>query len=159
MILKQDFLENCYLSEEDLTEANITWEELEQISEAYENLEDHLRNLGKNFIDEYLYDIDKAGIHSYRYRTKSPGHLLEKIIRKRKENPEKFRSLDHTNFSCTAKTGFIFINTLQLFLKITLKIISKNVWPTLTMIQIIFILLSVQKFTNVLAILIFMMLT
>ena len=57
-----------------------------------------MRELGKSFIDEYLYDIETAGIHSYRYRTKEPEHLLEKIIRKRKENPGKFASLDHTNF-------------------------------------------------------------
>ena len=98
MITKQDFLENCYLSEEDLVDANVTWEELEVIAKEYEKLEGHLRNLGKEFIYEYLYDIDKAGIHSYRYRTKSLGHLLEKIIRKRKENPEKFQLLDHTNY-------------------------------------------------------------
>ena len=49
-----------------------------------------MRELGKSFIDEYLYDIEKAGIHSYRYRTKDAWHLLEKVIRKKKENPEKF---------------------------------------------------------------------
>ena len=98
MITKQDFLENCYLSEEDLVDANVTWEELEVIAKEYEKLEGHLRNLGKEFIYEYLYDIDKAGIHSYRYRTKSLGHLLEKIIRKKKENPEKFQLLDQTNY-------------------------------------------------------------
>ena len=25
-------------------------------------------------------------------------HLLEKVVRKRKENPEKFKKLDHTNY-------------------------------------------------------------
>lgn len=43
----------------------------------------------------------KAGIHSYRYRTKAPDHLLEKIVRKRKEAPETFARLDHTNYWIT----------------------------------------------------------
>lgn len=98
MVNKKEFLDHCYLSEKDLIKANISWGELEIIQKKYEELENHLRNLGKEFINEYLYDIDKAGIHSYRYRTKAAGHLLEKIIRKRKENPEKFAALDHTNF-------------------------------------------------------------
>ena len=45
-----------------------------------------------------MYDIEKAGIHSYRYRTKAPGHLLEKIIRKKKEQPEKFAQLGVDNY-------------------------------------------------------------
>lgn len=99
MINKQEFLDNCYLTEEDLIKANVTWDDLELIQTEYEKIEKQLKSLGKEFINDYLYDIDKAGIHSYRYRTKSPGHLLEKVIRKKKENPEKFGPLDHTNFS------------------------------------------------------------
>lgn len=98
MINKEEFLSNCYLTEEDLIKANVSWEELEAVQIRYEEIEKYLRNLGKEFIDEYLYDIDRAGIHSYRYRTKVSGHLLEKIIRKKKEDPEKFALLDHTNF-------------------------------------------------------------
>lgn len=98
MINKEKFLSSCYLKEEDIEKANVTWSELERIQENYQDLEKKLRNLGKDFIDNYLYEIDKAGIHSYRYRVKSEAHLLEKIIRKKKENPEKFASLDHTNY-------------------------------------------------------------
>lgn len=86
------------VSEEELTAARISRAELKAIEDVYRTKEDLLRNIGKEFIDEYLYDIEAAGIHSYRYRTKSPEHLLEKIVRKRKENPEKFARLDHTNF-------------------------------------------------------------
>ena len=98
MIDKKDFLSTYNMTEDDISQANITWDELMLIVEEYEKLEKHLRDLGKEFINDYLYDIEKASIHSYRYRTKSPGHLLEKIIRKRKEDPEKFLSLNHTNF-------------------------------------------------------------
>ena len=95
---QQTFFATYNLAESDLQEANISWEELSLIAEGYSELEHSLREIGKSFIDEYLYDIETAGIHSYRYRTKRVEHLLEKVIRKRKENPEKFALLDHTNY-------------------------------------------------------------
>ena len=95
---KAEFLSTYNLTETDLLEAKITWEELEMIAEEYQKIEKLMHDLGKDFIDEYLYEIEQAGIHSYRYRTKEPGHLLEKIIRKRKESMEKYGQLDHTNF-------------------------------------------------------------
>lgn len=95
---KEEFLTQYNLLDTDLAEANLEWSELELILNEYEKLDETLHVLGKEFIDEYLYDIEKAGIHSYRYRTKSAGHLLEKIIRKRKESPNRFDKLDHTNF-------------------------------------------------------------
>lgn len=95
---KRAFLAEFDLSDADLLEANITWEELLRIEEAYQSIEQDLREIGKSFIDEYLYDIDTAGIHSYRYRTKGVAQLLEKVIRKRREDPVKFAALDHTNF-------------------------------------------------------------
>lgn len=86
------------IQDADLAEAGVTWEELLLIESEYRKIEAHLRDIGKSFIDEYLYDIEKAGIHSYRYRTKQTENLLEKVIRKKKENFEKFSQLDHTNF-------------------------------------------------------------
>ena len=92
------FLSEYNIDERTLAEANISWEELALIRDEYEKIEVLMHDLGKDFIDDYLYDIDKAGIHSYRYRTKDVDHLLEKVIRKRRENPEKFKHLDHTNY-------------------------------------------------------------
>lgn len=73
-------------------------QEQQLILEEYKKIDGLLHDISKDFIDEYLYEIDKAGIHSYRYRTKDPEHLLEKILRKQRENPEKFAGIDHTNF-------------------------------------------------------------
>ena len=95
---KNAFFAEYKLSDADLIEANITWDELILIEEEYRMIERSLREIGKSFIDEYLYDIETAGIHSYRYRTKGVSQLLEKVIRKRKENPEKFLQLNHTNY-------------------------------------------------------------
>ena len=98
MIDKKEFLSLCNITEDALNSANILWEDLEKIATEYEKLEPVMHDISKDFIDEYLYDIKKAGIHSYRYRVKDTGHLLEKVIRKKRENPEKFEDLDHTNF-------------------------------------------------------------
>ena len=95
---REQFLSEYNIDERTLAEANISWEELALIRDEYEKIEVLMHDLGKDFIDDYLYDIDKAGIHSYRYRTKDVDHLLEKVIRKRRENPEKFKHLDHTYY-------------------------------------------------------------
>ena len=95
---KQTFLAEFNINEADLLAADISWEELARIEQAYRSLTGEMRYIGKSFIDEFLYDIETAGIHSYRYRTKDAEHLLEKIIRKRIENPQKFAGLNHTNY-------------------------------------------------------------
>ncbi len=95
---KQEFLAAYNVTEADLEKAQIEWSELAKIGNEYEKIEAHLRDIGKDFVNDYLYDIDTAGIHSYRYRTKKSGHLMEKVIRKRKENLEKFEDLDHSNY-------------------------------------------------------------
>ena len=95
---KQEFLEKYNFTESELSDANISFEELELIEKEYSKNESAVRECAKSFIDEYLYDIERAGIHSYRYRIKELSHVLEKVIRKRKENPEKFKELDHTNY-------------------------------------------------------------
>ena len=98
MLDKYDFLKKYNIEESDFNSAAISWEELAAIYEKYGAMEGKLRETGKDFVDEYLYNIEKAGIHSYRYRTKEPGHLLEKIIRKRNEHYERFEHIDRDNF-------------------------------------------------------------
>lgn len=98
MIDKKEFMAVYNMSEEDFEAANMEWDELAAIYENYKSIEGNLRNIGKDFVDDYLYDIEKAGIHSYRYRTKEPGHVLEKIIRKRRENFGKFSQLNRSNY-------------------------------------------------------------
>ena len=98
MINKNEFLSLCGIDESELEKFDIQWKDLEDIAEAYEKNKSTLKKIGRDFVNTYLYDIDKAGIHSYLYRTKDTGHLLEKIIRKKRENPEKFDGIDSTNF-------------------------------------------------------------
>ena len=93
-------------------------------------LEPQLKKIGKDFVNDYLYDIEKAGIHSYRYRTKKAGHLLEKIIRKKSEQPDQYKYINRKNyykymtdligirvFFLYRETGSIFIITLLRYLE------------------------------------------
>ena len=98
MVERKAFLKAYNIDEDDFKAADISWEELAAIYDDYLSKEEKLRGIGKDFVNDYLYDIERAGIHSYRYRTKNPGHLLEKIIRKRKEEPEKFKNLNRSNY-------------------------------------------------------------
>ena len=98
MIKKKDFLKEYNIEKETLKKTGMKWEELNSIYDSYCRLEPQLKKIGKDFVNDYLYDIEKAGIHSYRYRTKKAGHLLEKIIRKKKEQPEKFAQLGVDNY-------------------------------------------------------------
>ena len=98
MVERKAFLKAYNIDEDDFNAADISWEELAAIYDDYLSKEEKLRGIGKDFVNDYLYDIERAGIHSYRYRTKNPGHLLEKIIRKRKEDPEKFKDLNRSNY-------------------------------------------------------------
>ena len=66
MIDKNEFLKKYNMEERDIEEAKLTWEELERIYDSYCCLEPKLREISKDFVDDYLYDIEKAGIHSYR---------------------------------------------------------------------------------------------
>ena len=98
MIDKGEFLKRYNMTEADFQAAKISWREQKAIYQDYCKIEGKLREIGKDFVDEYLYDIERAGIHSYRYRIKEPGHLLEKIIRKRDEQEGKFAKIDRYNY-------------------------------------------------------------
>ncbi len=109
-----------------------------------------------------VYDIEKAGIHSYRYRTKKAGHLLEKIIRKKSEQPDQYKYINRKNyykymtdligigcFSFTVRIGSIFTITLRLCLKMIRQTISKTVSWILMMIRSTITLRSGQRCTVV----------
>lgn len=98
MLDREALLKKYNIDQSEFEDGGISWEELSAIYENYIQTEDELRAIGKEFVNDYLYDIEKAGIHSYRYRTKNPGHLLEKIIRKRKEQNGRFENIDRYNY-------------------------------------------------------------
>lgn len=98
MIDKNAFFDLHNLTDDDLIEASITWEELCAIAEDYEQINAILVDISKLFLNEYLYDIDNIGIHSYRHRIKSTDHLLEKIVRKKISNPKRYGCINVSNY-------------------------------------------------------------
>lgn len=98
MIKKKEFLREYNIEKEDFEKSGIRWQELHAIYNNYCMLEPKLKDIGKDFVNDYLYDIEKAGIHSYRYRTKKPGHLIEKIIRKRSQDPTQYAAINRRNY-------------------------------------------------------------
>lgn len=110
----KEFLKEYNIAEEDFKKADLSGEELEAIYDDYQTKKEYLRELGKDFVNDYLYDIEKAGIHSYRYRTKEPKHLIEKIIRKRRDDKEKFSQINRENY-CKYITDLIGIRVFFLY--------------------------------------------
>lgn len=98
MIQKEKFFAEYNIDDTVLADSGLSWEELQKIAEEYEKISELMHDIGKDFIDKYLYEIEKAGIHSYRYRTKETSHLLEKIVRKKNSSPEKYADINHTNY-------------------------------------------------------------
>lgn len=62
MVDKNAFLKAYNIDEEDFKAADISWEELAAIYDDYLSIEEKLRGSVKTFVNDYLYDIERAGI-------------------------------------------------------------------------------------------------
>lgn len=99
-ITKEDFLEHYHISENQFESAQISWEELKEIAEDYENkLKEIYEPARQKFIEEYFLNKEsETGLHSYRSRCKEPEHVIEKIIRKRNDNYLKYKGVRKDNY-------------------------------------------------------------
>ena len=61
MFERDAFLRAYNIDEADFKAANIPWEELAAIYDDYLSIEGKLRGIGKEFVNDYLYDIERAG--------------------------------------------------------------------------------------------------
>ena len=57
MIKKKDFLKEYNIEKETLKKTGMKWEELNSIYDSYCRLEPQLKKIGKDFVNDYLYDI------------------------------------------------------------------------------------------------------
>ena len=71
---KHAFFAEYKLSEDDLIEANITWDDLLRIEEAYRKQERSLREIGKSFIENAKNDLKFFHIET-SFRDASASHL------------------------------------------------------------------------------------
>ena len=99
-ITKEKFFESYHVSEQQLNNAKITWEELCEIADDYERrIEQIYEPARKEFIKEFFLDKEKEnGLQSYKSRCKNSEHVIEKIIRKRNENYVKYKNLNKENY-------------------------------------------------------------
>jgi ppGpp synthetase/RelA/SpoT-type nucleotidyltranferase len=78
---REDFFRKYNISQQDFEAAGIPWDTLMDIYNDYSKKRATLETAAR-FIQETLRQGEK--VHSIRYRTKDPEHLIEKLIRKKK---------------------------------------------------------------------------
>ena len=66
MFERNAFLRAYNIDEADFKAANVPWEELAAIYDDYLSIEGKLRGIGKEFVNDYLYDIERASAASTR---------------------------------------------------------------------------------------------
>lgn len=88
------------ITEEEFEHAEMTWDDLIYIYNDFkENHYCKYQDILSDFVQEYLQDIDKKGLHSIRTRVKDPEHLIVKVIRKRIEKYNKYKTLTKYNYT------------------------------------------------------------
>jgi putative GTP pyrophosphokinase len=106
---REYFLEVFNIDPSEFEKTGLKWDVLGEI------YEDHIKNIpilyeAGQFILNNLIKIKK--VHSVRFRVKDPSHLIEKIIRKKIEDPTKEYTLE--NYQQTV-TDLIGVRALHLF--------------------------------------------
>ena len=98
-LTKDEFLQKFGILPQEFEEADISWEELQEIADDYERRRPTLEKIRKEFVAEFLQDKEKEiGLQSDHSRLKDTEHLVEKLVRKRLENYAKYRKMDATNY-------------------------------------------------------------
>lgn len=96
---RERFLEKYAVPEELFEQSGMEWDELCAIAEDYAYRVDGFYMIRDMFLKELIENREgQTGLHSYRTRIKTPGHLVEKIIRRRVENYEKYKNLTKDNY-------------------------------------------------------------
>lgn len=106
---KDDFFLRHHLSDRDLEQHGLTWDTLIAICEH------HLKQFAEleNTADFIASRIRRhPAVHSVKARVKDPEHLVEKVIRKRRENPKRLITLQNYEKEITDLIG---IRVLHLF--------------------------------------------
>jgi putative GTP pyrophosphokinase len=106
---QEEFFKRFHLSEAALTECELTWSVLAEIAKEYLATVDGRRHTG-NYVAERLRALES--VHSVSVRIKDPSHLMEKIVRKKRETPSREITLENYESEITDLIG---IRALHLF--------------------------------------------
>ncbi len=106
---RSEFFKKFRMTEQVFSRCNYDWKELEDIYENYINLKSQLDAYAIQLVDEIK---EFQQVHSVKFRTKDPEHLIEKIIRKNIKNPDFHPRPDNY---CGMINDLIGIRILHLF--------------------------------------------
>ena len=109
MLEKDKFLKRFDLTNSIFNEIDLAWDDLVSIYDDYVSKIDAMKPTA-NYLAERLRTIPE--VHSLKIRLKDPEHLIEKIIRKKREGKSKQFTID--NYS-TMVTDLIGLRALHLF--------------------------------------------
>tara|TARA_R110001583_G_scaffold21469_2_gene81559 strand:+ start:11971 stop:12984 length:1014 start_codon:yes stop_codon:yes gene_type:complete len=105
----KDFLAHYNISRKNFNSTGLDWSKLLKIMDDYDVFKQELTTSANHLI-EVFHNVKT--IHSVRFRIKNPRHLIEKIIRKRIEEPD--RIIDINNYRLEI-TDLIGLRALHLF--------------------------------------------
>lgn len=103
------FLKKYNISDEVFIKTNLKWDHLLKIADDYQDFISELESPAKYLVDT-LHKFKK--VHSVRFRLKDKEHLIEKIIRKKIDKPDREINLDNYKNEITDLIG---IRILHLF--------------------------------------------
>ncbi|WP_113663196.1 RelA/SpoT domain-containing protein [Pedobacter nanyangensis] len=106
---KTDFLVKYQIDEKTYSKSKLKWDDLEEIYNDFIGKVHHLNSIGLSISNALQ---GQMGVHSVRYRVKDPEHLIEKVIRKVAENPQ--RKIDLSNYQQEI-TDLVGVRAIHLF--------------------------------------------
>jgi len=109
MITQKEFFAKYNISELEFRSTGLKWKDLEKIHVDFEERRKQYEPTAKDIAERLL---QAKKVHSVRYRVKESEHVIEKIIRKKIEDPDKSYSLQNYYLKLTDIIG---VRALHLF--------------------------------------------
>lgn len=109
MLKKKEFLEKYHIKSSSFDSTQLKWEDLIATYDHYTGIRPQLEPIA-TFLVESLRRV--AQVHSLKARTKDPEHLIEKIIRKRVDAPQREITIENYRQEITDLIG---VRALHLF--------------------------------------------
>lgn len=113
LLPKRQFLTRYRILPADFIKTGLAWEDLVEIFNDYSSIKSKLQHSAKAIVDIlFSKEARENGVHSVRYRIKDSNGLIEKIIRKKLEDPQREITLKNYREEITDLIG---IRALHIF--------------------------------------------
>ncbi len=114
LLPRREFLEKYHIKKEDFAKAKLEWGDLKEIFKHYSTLKDKLEHSAAAIVAIFFTkDAKDQGVHSVRYRVKDPNSLVEKIIRKKIEQPGRKINLENYQQEINDLIGIRILHTFK----------------------------------------------